>query len=79
MSHLIQHHHQPITSSLIVRESTPPIPPRTHPCQSILVKSDQHESIQVSFRLNDLPSPDHEWQLLENIGDGTYGEVFHVS
>jgi hypothetical protein len=31
------------------------------------------------FRLDDLPSPDREWQLLENIGDGTYGEVFRVS
>jgi hypothetical protein len=29
--------------------------------------------------LDDLPSPDREWQLLENIGDGTYGEVFRVS
>ena len=73
-------------------EVTPPIPPRTYSRLSIdqqllsplsilnpLEKSDPMNSTHSFFRLEDLPSPDQEWQLLENIGDGTYGEVFHVS
>jgi hypothetical protein len=65
MPHLFYHPPEPI----------PPIPPRTRsrpPSQTIL------STTPSFFRLNDLPSPDHEWQLFENIGDGTYGEVFRV-
>jgi hypothetical protein len=64
-------------------ESVPPIPPRTRSRPS----SRQRQSIPLApnhsktflFRLDDLTSPDREWQLFENIGDGTYGEVFRVS
>ncbi len=64
-------------------ESVPPIPPRTRSRPP----SRQRQSMPLApnhpktflFRLEDLPSPDREWQLFENIGDGTYGEVFRVS
>ena len=64
-------------------ESVPPIPPRTRSRPP----SRQRQTIPLPpnhaktsfFRLDDLSSPDREWQLFENIGDGTYGEVFRVS
>ncbi len=60
------------------QQHQPPLPPPQS--QSILVTFNRHNSTNHSFfRLDDLPSPDREWQLLENIGDGTYGEVFRVS
>ncbi|UJR10380.1 hypothetical protein I4U23_014585 [Adineta vaga] len=62
-------------------ESTPPIPPRTRsrPAsqQQTSIITSKHQ--KTSFLcLDDLPSPDREWQLFENIGDGTYGEVFRA-
>ena len=59
-------------------ESVPPIPPRTrtHPRSNSVHRVPPRTT---GFRLEELPSPDREWQLLENIGDGTYGEVFRVS
>lgn len=92
MPHLIHHHHHhPPPPPIPSTESIPPIPPRTRSrpssrqqqlplSQSILVtRNHQNNPNHNYFRLDDLPSPDREWQLLENIGDGTYGEVFRVS
>lgn len=90
MPHVIQTH-RPSTPPLASMELIPPIPPRTH--LNLLSEHQQRGQSAVAmpphpmiihsnsmfFRLDDLPSPDREWQLLENIGDGTYGEVFHVS
>ena len=64
-------------------EATPPIPPRTRSRppsrqrRAIPLASNSQKTF--CFRLDDLSSPDREWQLFENIGDGTYGEVFRVS
>jgi hypothetical protein len=91
MPHLL-HYHPPPPPILTV-EPVPPIPPRTRSRpssrqqQQPLPQSSLSQSILIApnhqrnhfFRLDDLPSPDREWQLLENIGDGTYGEVFRVS
>ncbi|CAF4990388.1 unnamed protein product, partial [Rotaria socialis] len=80
MPQLLYHHHPP-------PEPTPPIPPRTRsrppsrqqqqppppPPQQPALVTPNHQKIN-SFRIDDLQSPDREWQLLENIGDGTYGE-----
>lgn len=92
MPHLLHHHPPPPPIPFF--ESTPPIPPRTRsrpssrqqlqpslpPSQPILLTPNhQLNNSHSFFRLDDLPSPDREWQLLENIGDGTYGEVFRVS
>lgn len=64
-------------------EPIPPIPPRT---RSRPPSRQQPSGLSVVpnqkktyLRFDDLSSPDREWQLLENIGDGTYGEVFRVS
>jgi hypothetical protein len=73
MPHLI-HHHPP--------EPVPPIPPRTRsrpPSRQQTISLPPNHQKTNFFRLDDLPSPDREWQLFENIGDGTYGEVFRVS
>ncbi len=92
MPHLLHHHPSP-PSSLPTIDPIPPIPPRTRSrpssrqqqqqqshSQSILLTSNhQTNNNHNFFRLDDLPSPDREWELLENIGDGTYGEVFRVS
>ncbi len=88
MPHLLHHHPPP--PPIPSFESIPPIPPRTRSrpssrqqhlhSQSILLTSHHQTNNNYNcFRLDDLPSPDREWQLLENIGDGTYGEVFRVS
>ncbi|CAF4483567.1 unnamed protein product [Rotaria sp. Silwood1] len=93
MPHLLHaphhhHHHHPIPP-LPSAEPIPPIPPRIRSrpsskqqqsqSQTILVTSShQNNTHNSSFRFDDLPSPDREWQLLENIGDGTYGEVFRA-
>ncbi|CAF4256547.1 unnamed protein product, partial [Rotaria sp. Silwood2] len=76
MPQLLYHHHPP-------PEPTPPIPPRTRSRppsrqQQQTVSSTSNHQQKNFFRLDDLPSPDREWQLLENIGDGTYGEVFRA-
>jgi hypothetical protein len=64
-------------------ESIPPIPPRTRSRppsrQRQTIPLPPNHSKTFFFRLDDLTSPDREWQLFENIGDGTYGEVFRVS
>lgn len=86
------YHQRPVIGPFDLAEPMPPVPPRVHsrltvdqPRHSPLSILNQldptiHMSSNHSFlRLDDLPSPDREWQLLENIGDGTYGEVFHVS
>ena len=91
MPHLIQSH-RASTPPSVTMELIPPIPPRTHlnllsgQQQQLLpsaVATPPHPTTshtgRMFFRLDDLPAPDREWQLLENIGDGTYGEVFHVS
>ncbi|CAF1653884.1 unnamed protein product [Rotaria magnacalcarata] len=85
MSQLLYHHHPP-------PEPTPPIPPRTRsrppsrqqqqpppppPSQQPALLTLNHQTTNA-FRIDDLQSPDREWQLLENIGDGTYGEVFRA-
>lgn len=83
----ILHHHYPPPPPLPSVEPVPPIPPRcrSRPSsrqqqQTILNTRPQQNNPKHSFfRLDDLPSPDREWQLQENIGDGTYGEVFRVS
>lgn len=82
-------HQQAVSPLLPAAEPVPPIPPRTpsrppsrQQSQSILVPVNPATRPQNNsnyFRLDDLPAPDREWQLLENIGDGTYGEVFRVS
>lgn len=70
-------------------ETIPPIPPRTRsrppsrqqtlpPVVPKQQQQQQQPSKTFLFRIDDLPSPDREWQLFENIGDGTYGEVFRV-
>jgi len=59
-------------------EPVPPIPPRTRSRPPSRQQQTILPTTPSFFRLNDLPSPDHEWQLFENIGDGTYGEVFRV-
>ncbi len=75
------HHRHPLPSP--PPESVPPIPPRTRSRppsrqrQTISLPSNNQKTF--FFRLDDLSSPDREWQLFENIGDGTYGEVFRVS
>jgi hypothetical protein len=91
MPSLIQTFQQVSPYSPASEEPIPPIPPRpqTRPrCDhraniGLLATPDRsngHPHCDRSFiQLEDLPSPDREWQLLENIGDGTYGEVFHVS
>lgn len=90
MPQILHHHHYPPPPPLPSIEPIPPIPPR---CRSRPSSRQQHQQPQTIlttrpqqnnpnhsfFRLDDLPSPDREWQLLENIGDGTYGEVFRVS
>lgn len=85
MPQLFQHHHyHPPPPE--PPEPVPPIPPRTRSRPPSRQQQQQPPSSSTSthqktsfFRLEDLPSPDREWQLLENIGDGTYGEVFRVS
>ena len=63
-------------------EPIPPIPPRTRsrPAsqQQTAFTTPNHPKSNF-LCLDDLPSPDREWQLFENIGDGTYGEVFRVT
>lgn len=84
MPHLINHHHHHLPPSP-PPNSTPPIPPRTRSRppsrqqqqQQIIPLTPNHQK-KTFFRLDELPSPDREWQLFENIGDGTYGEVFRV-
>lgn len=83
MPHIHHPNHPPPLPSII--EPVPPIPPRTRSRpssrqqQQLLQSPSSHQiNNHNSFRLDDLPSPDREWQLLENIGDGTYGEVFRV-
>ncbi|CAF1008646.1 unnamed protein product [Rotaria sordida] len=81
------HHHHPLPS-LPSAEPVPPIPPRTRSRPSsrqqsqsqtiLLTSSHSNNPNNSSFRFDELPSPDREWQLLENIGDGTYGEVFRA-
>ncbi|CAF4264948.1 unnamed protein product [Rotaria sp. Silwood2] len=91
MPHLLHPHSHPHHPPLPLpsTEPIPPIPPRTYSrpssrqqqsqSQTILVTSShQNNTNNSSFRFDDLPSPDREWQLLENIGDGTYGEVFRA-
>jgi hypothetical protein len=79
MPHLL-YHYPPPSPAL---EPVPPIPPRTRSRppsrqQQTILSTPNHQKGSF-FRLDDLPSPDREWQLFENIGDGTYGEVFRVS
>ncbi len=80
MPHLL-YHYPPLSSP---SEPVPPIPPRTRSRppsrqqQSTIPPISNHQKT-LFFCLDDLPSPDREWQLFENIGDGTYGEVFRVS
>ena len=86
MPQLLHHHHHPPPPPLPSAEPVPPIPPRTHTrpssrqqqSQSVLITPNQklNNNHNIVFRLDDLPSPDHEWQLLENIGDGTYAKYF---
>ncbi|CAF3490687.1 unnamed protein product [Adineta steineri] len=91
MPQLIHHHHHPLSPPLSSAEPVPPIPPRLHSrpsskqhqSQSILIAANQqinnnNNNNNNFFRLDDLPSPDREWQLLENIGDGTYGEAKNI-
>lgn len=89
MPHIL-HHHYPPPPPLLSAESVPPIPPRCRsrpssrqqyqqPQTILTTRAQQNHPNHNFFRLDDLPSPDREWQLLENIGDGTYGEVFRVS
>jgi hypothetical protein len=80
MPHLLHHYSSP---SPPPPEPVPPIPPRTRSRppsrqQQTISLTPNHQKKNF-FRLDDLPSPDREWQLFENIGDGTYGEVFRVS
>ena len=94
MLHLLHHQQQQqqqqeLMSHHLLLDPVPPIPPRTHSrpssrqhTQSNLVSTNHQTNNKNNssvFRLDDLPAPDREWQLLENIGDGTYGEVFRVS
>ena len=90
MAHILQHHQpQQLMSPHLSIDPIPPIPPRTpsrpssrQHTQSILVSANHQTNNKNNssvLRLDDLPAPDREWQLLENIGDGTYGEVFRVS
>ena len=83
-------HHHPLSPPFPSTEVVPPIPPRTRSrppsgneslqIRSVVVTANQQiNNNHSSFRFDDLPSPDREWKLLENIGDGTYGEVFRVS
>ncbi|CAF1528215.1 unnamed protein product, partial [Adineta steineri] len=56
----------------------PPIPPRTRsrPASQQQTAFTTPNHPKTNFLcLDDLPSPDREWQLFENIGDGTDGEV----
>ncbi|CAF1580482.1 unnamed protein product [Adineta ricciae] len=91
MLHLLQQQQQQqqeLMSHHLLLDPVPPIPPRTHSrpssrqnTQSILVTTNHQTNNKNNssvFRLDDLPAPDREWQLLENIGDGTYGEVFRA-
>lgn len=87
MPHIVHHHHHhpaPFPSDVV-----PPIPPRTRtrprsnsittvvqPLAAAAAPSTRKTHV---FRLDELPTPEQEWQLLENIGDGTYGEVFRVN
>jgi hypothetical protein len=62
-------------------ECIPPIPPRTRsrpPSRQQTISVTSKPQRAFLFRLDELPAPDREWQLFENIGDGTYGEVFRV-
>lgn len=73
MPHMVNHPPPPLPL-----EPVPPIPPRTRSRLRSNSVPRQPPKTQV-FSLDELPIPDQEWQLLENIGDGTYGEVFRVS
>ncbi|CAF1105745.1 unnamed protein product, partial [Didymodactylos carnosus] len=66
-----------------IQDQIPPIPPRSRPPsrQEQTTQSHQHQSIITTrglLKLDELPSPTREWQLLEYISDGTYGEVFRA-
>ncbi len=80
MPHILPHYPP---SSPPPPEPVPPIPPRTRSRppsrQQQTIPLSSNHSKTIFFRLDELPSPDREWQLFENIGDGTYGEVFRVN
>lgn len=82
MPHLLHHLPPPPPPLGGSFEPIPPIPPRTRsrPAsqQQTVLTTPTHPKTNF-LRLDDLPSPDREWQLFENIGDGTYGEVFRVT
>ncbi|CAF3934467.1 unnamed protein product, partial [Adineta steineri] len=69
----------PLPESLL---PIPPIPPRTRSRassqQQTIILTSNHQQQPSFFRLDELPSPDREWQLFENIGDGTYGEAKNI-
>ncbi|CAF0769334.1 unnamed protein product [Didymodactylos carnosus] len=65
-----------------IENQVPPIPPRSrHPSrqeQTTLSHQQKTTKTRNFLKLDELPSPAREWQLLEYISDGTYGEVFRA-